>query len=60
MDAMLTEETDALHTTLARVAAWHGRFAERLDNPYVPPTQAAHAALAHTAADELGADMWLC
>jgi hypothetical protein len=60
MDAMLTEDADALRTALARTATWHGRFAELLDNPYVPPAQAARAALAHTVARELGAEVWLC
>jgi hypothetical protein len=60
MDAMLTEDADALRTALARMATWHGRFAELLDNPYVPPAQAARAALAHTVAGDLGAEVWLC
>jgi hypothetical protein len=60
MDAMLTEDADALRAALARMATWHGRFAELLDNPYVPPAQAARAALAHTVARELGAEVWLC
>ncbi|WP_280869112.1 hypothetical protein [Streptomyces sp. MJP52] len=60
MDAMLAEDTHALQTALARLATWQERCRELLDNPHVPPSLAARAALAHTVARELGADLWLC